>query len=147
MENVITLGKLLSLWFYFLLLSILFLKTQTSCRTYKIISSNELARPVMGTIFLVELQCSYSLASIVILYATIVAVVQMEHICSAVLPTALHHPSTESKSYALYIKEVKFDFVWNGFLQDTVGPQLFFDNLKVATCIAGNVYMLHIPYV
>ena len=53
MENVITLGKLLSLWFYFLLLSILFLKTQTSCRTYKIISSNELARPVMGTIFLV----------------------------------------------------------------------------------------------
>ena len=54
MKNVITLGKLLSLWFYFLLLSILFLKTQTSYRTYKIISSNELARPVMGTIFLVD---------------------------------------------------------------------------------------------
>ena len=53
MENVITLGKLLSLWFYFRLLSILFLKTQTSYHTYKIISSNELARPVVGTIFLV----------------------------------------------------------------------------------------------
>ena len=51
MENVIILGKLLSLWVCFLLLSILFLKTQTSYRTYKIISSNELARPVMGTIF------------------------------------------------------------------------------------------------
>ena len=50
MENVIALAKLLSLWFYFLLLS-MFLKTQTCCRTYKIISSNELARPVMGTIF------------------------------------------------------------------------------------------------
>ena len=33
--------------FYFVL------KTQTSYRTYKTISSNELARPVMGTIFLV----------------------------------------------------------------------------------------------
>ena len=53
MENVIALGKLLSLWFCFLLHSILFLKTQTSYRTYKIISSNEHARPVMGTIFLV----------------------------------------------------------------------------------------------
>ena len=53
MENVITLGKLLSLWFYFLVLSILFLKSQSSYRTYKIISSNELARHVMGTIFLV----------------------------------------------------------------------------------------------
>ena len=52
-ENVITLSKLLSLWFCFLLNSILFLKTQTSYRTYKIISSNDLARPVMGTIFLV----------------------------------------------------------------------------------------------
>ena len=53
MENVITLGKLLSLWFSFLLHSILFLKTQTSYHTHKIISSNELACPVMGTIFLV----------------------------------------------------------------------------------------------
>ena len=55
MENVITLGKLLSLWFCFFLLSILFLKTQSSYLTYKIISSKELARPVMGTIFLVIL--------------------------------------------------------------------------------------------
>ena len=53
LENVTTFGKLLSLWFYFLLLSILFLKTQTSYCTYKIISSNELARPIVGTIFLV----------------------------------------------------------------------------------------------
>ena len=53
MENVLTLGKLLSLWFCFLLHSILFLKTQTSYHTYKLISSNELAHPVMGTIFLV----------------------------------------------------------------------------------------------
>ena len=52
-ENTLTLGKLLSLWFCFLLHSILFLISQTSYRTYKIISSNELARPVMGTIFLV----------------------------------------------------------------------------------------------
>ena len=54
MENILTLGKLLSLWLCFLLHSILFLISQTSYRTYKIISSNELARPVMGTIFLVE---------------------------------------------------------------------------------------------
>ena len=53
MKNVITLGKLLSLWFCFLLLSILFLETQTSYRAYKIISSNELARSVMGNFFLV----------------------------------------------------------------------------------------------
>ena len=46
-------GKLLSLWFCFLFHSILFLISQTSYRTYKIISSYELARPVMGTIFLV----------------------------------------------------------------------------------------------
>ena len=44
-ENVITLGKLIGLLFLFCLplLSILFLKTK----------SNDLARPVMGTIFLV----------------------------------------------------------------------------------------------
>ena len=53
MENILTLGKLLSLWFCFLFHSILFLISQTSYRTYKIISSYELARPVMGTIFLV----------------------------------------------------------------------------------------------
>ena len=52
-DNILTLGKLLSLWFYFLLHSILFLISQTSYRTYKIISSYELARPVMGTFFLV----------------------------------------------------------------------------------------------
>ena len=52
-DNILTLGKLLSLWFCFLLDSILFLISQTSYRTYKIISSYELARPVMGTIFLV----------------------------------------------------------------------------------------------
>ena len=52
-ENILTLGKLLSLWFCFLLHSILFLISQTSYRTYKIISSYELARLVMGTIFLV----------------------------------------------------------------------------------------------
>ena len=45
-ENVITLGKLISLLFLFCLplLSILFLKTKR----------NDLARPIMGTIFLVE---------------------------------------------------------------------------------------------
>ena len=52
--NILTLGKLLSLWFCFLLHSILFLISQNSYRTYKIISSYELARPVMGTMFLVE---------------------------------------------------------------------------------------------
>ena len=53
MENILTLGKLLSLWFCFLLHSILFFISQTSYRTYTIISSYELARPIMGTIFLV----------------------------------------------------------------------------------------------
>ena len=52
-ENILTLGKLLRLLFCFLLHSILFFISQTSYRTYKIISSYELARPVMGTIFLV----------------------------------------------------------------------------------------------
>ena len=52
-ENILTLGKLLRLWFCFHLHSILFLISQTSYRTYKIISSYELARPIMGTIFLV----------------------------------------------------------------------------------------------
>ena len=46
MENVITLGKLIGLLFLFRPpLSILFLKTKNT--------RNELARPVMGTIFLV----------------------------------------------------------------------------------------------
>ena len=52
-ENILTLGKLLRLWFCFLLHSFLFFISQTSYRTYKIISSYELARPIMGTIFLV----------------------------------------------------------------------------------------------
>ena len=52
-ENILSLGKLLSLWFCFLLHSILILISQTSYRTYKIISRYELARPKMGTIFLV----------------------------------------------------------------------------------------------
>ena len=49
-ENVITLGKLIGLLFLFclLILSILFLKTKR----------NDLARPVMGTIFLVNLRCT-----------------------------------------------------------------------------------------
>ena len=51
-ENILTLGKLLSLRFCFFLHSILFLISQISYRTYKIISSYELARPIMGTIFL-----------------------------------------------------------------------------------------------
>ena len=38
-ENILTLGKLLRLWFCFLLHSILFLISQTSYRTYKIISA------------------------------------------------------------------------------------------------------------
>ena len=48
-ENVITLGKLIGLLFLFCLplLSILFLKTKR----------NDLARPVMGTIFLVYICC------------------------------------------------------------------------------------------
>ena len=52
-ENILTLGKLLRLWFCFLLHFILFFISQTSYRTYKIISSYDLARPIMGTIFLV----------------------------------------------------------------------------------------------
>ena len=52
-ENTLTLGKLLHLLFFFLLNSILFFISQTSYRIYKIISSYELARPIMGTIFLV----------------------------------------------------------------------------------------------
>ena len=50
-ENVITLGKLIGLLFLICLplLSILFLKTKR----------NDLARPVMGTIFLVYICCRY----------------------------------------------------------------------------------------
>ena len=52
MENVLTLGKLLSLWFCFLLHSIFFYISNLLSYIQNI-SSNELARPVMGTIFLV----------------------------------------------------------------------------------------------
>ena len=53
-ENILTLGKVLSLWFCFFLHSILFVFiSQTSYLAYKIISSCEPACPVMGTIFLV----------------------------------------------------------------------------------------------
>ena len=58
MENILTLGKLLSLWFCFLLHSILFFISQTSYRTYKMISRYELPHPIMGTIFLVNI-CRY----------------------------------------------------------------------------------------
>ena len=61
-ENILTLGKLLSLWFCFLLHSILFLVSQTSYHTYKIISSYELARPIMGTIFLVIIMSVYNMS-------------------------------------------------------------------------------------
>ena len=57
-ENVITLGKLIGLLFLFCLplLSILFLKTKR----------NDLARPVMGTIFLVNSIISSQKNSLVI---------------------------------------------------------------------------------
>ena len=60
-ENILTLGKFLRLWFCFLLHSILFFISQTSYLTYKIISSYELGRPVMGTIFLVH--CVFSIVA------------------------------------------------------------------------------------
>ena len=70
-ENILNLGKLLSLWFCFLLHSILFLISQTSYPTYKIISSYDLARPVMGTIFLVTLgQCQIWTISLVLCIST-----------------------------------------------------------------------------
>ena len=46
MENVLTLGKLLSLWFCFLLHSILFLISQTSYRTYKTMTSSLYREPL-----------------------------------------------------------------------------------------------------
>ena len=66
-ENILTLCKLLSLWFCFLLHSILFFISQTSYRTYKIISSYDLACPVMGTIFLVYSPTIPSFAAITVL--------------------------------------------------------------------------------
>ena len=66
-ENILTLGKLLRLWLCFLLHSILFFISQTSYRTYKIISSYELARPIMGTIFLVIIVVKKKLPSVQII--------------------------------------------------------------------------------
>ena len=59
-ENVITLGKLIGLLFLFCLplLSILFLKTKR----------NDLARPVMGTIFLVNIQIVFTTLLLYTLY-------------------------------------------------------------------------------
>ena len=50
-ESILTLGKLLSLWFCFLLHSVFDISNLLSY--IKKFSSYELARPVMGTIFLV----------------------------------------------------------------------------------------------
>ena len=50
-ENILTLGKLLSLWFCFLLHSILFFYI-SNLLSY-IQNNFKLARPIMGTIFLV----------------------------------------------------------------------------------------------
>ena len=57
-ENVITLGKLIGLLFLFCLpfLSILFLKTKR----------NDLARPVMGTIFLVTITIECNMTSLLL---------------------------------------------------------------------------------
>ena len=71
-ENILTLGKLLRLWFCFLLHSIF---SQTSYRTYKIISSYELARPIMGTIFLVYI---YIRDSVYIVRANFVLITRTE---------------------------------------------------------------------
>ena len=63
-ENVITLGKLIGLLFLFCLplLSIFFLKTKR----------NDLARPVMGTIFLVLNQTCHQKATVLQYHATVV---------------------------------------------------------------------------
>ena len=51
-ENILTLGKLVSLWF--VSSSILFVFDISNLLSYIQISSYELARPIMGTIFLVK---------------------------------------------------------------------------------------------
>ena len=53
MENIFTLGKLLHLWFCFLLHSILFFYISNLLSYIQNNFSYELARPIMGTIFLV----------------------------------------------------------------------------------------------
>ena len=68
MENILTLGKLLRLWFCFLLHSVLFYISQTSYPTYKIISAmSSLARPIMGTIFLVYIYIVRAIRAIIVL--------------------------------------------------------------------------------
>ena len=52
-ENILTLGKLLRLWFCFLLHSILFFYISDLLSYIQNNFSYELARPIMGTIFLV----------------------------------------------------------------------------------------------
>ena len=52
MENVLTLCKFISLWFCFLLHSV---DISNLLSYIQNMSSNELARPVMGTIFLVSI--------------------------------------------------------------------------------------------
>ena len=52
-ENILTLGKLVSLWF--VSSSILFVFDISNLLSYIQISSYELARPIMGTIFLVDI--------------------------------------------------------------------------------------------
>ena len=52
-ENILTLGKLLRLWFCFLLHSILFFYISNPLSYIQNNFSYELARPIMGTIFLV----------------------------------------------------------------------------------------------
>ena len=52
-ENILTLGKLLVCGSVSSSILFCFLYLKTSYRTYKIISSYELAPPIMGTIFLV----------------------------------------------------------------------------------------------
>ena len=52
-ENILTLGKLLRLWFCFLLHSILFFYISNFLSYIKNNFSYELARPMMGSIFLV----------------------------------------------------------------------------------------------
>ena len=70
---------------YFLLHSILFFISQTSYRTLKIISRYELARPIMGTIFLVynwaseaspTLGCSIEISRDICRYVCVSVVVQ-----------------------------------------------------------------------
>ena len=56
-ENILTLGKLVSLWF--VSSSILFVFDISNLLSYIQISSYELARPIMGTIFLVVVQLTF----------------------------------------------------------------------------------------